>query len=98
MSLITLENLLALIFQAGGTFTVKNGKLVCSPRSLAEKYQDGIREHKRQILISLGHCPECAGELIREQRDFLMSGNLREHSYCPSPGHYDKWERGTFTT
>lgn len=86
------EKLLSLICQ-GGEIKVAGGQLLVSPPAIAQKYGEQIRKLKPKILLALGHCPKCATELITKIEPLpLLSETMRNHSYCPNAGHYDKWK------
>jgi hypothetical protein len=90
------ETLLSLIYQADGQVKVESGQLLIGPVTLAKKFSDQIRKLKPEILVSLGHCPICAGKLIVEmesrQRLSDEKGQRGVATYCPMRGHFDKWE------
>jgi len=92
------ENLLALIFQSGGQVMVEDNQLLVGPPSIAGRFGDQIRKLKPEILLSLGHCPVCAGSLTVEVRviesatENSMAGRTGRHVYCIAPRHLDKWE------
>ncbi len=85
------ENLLALIFQSGGQVMVKDGQLLVGPAQVARRFGDQIKRLKPEILIALGHCPICAGELVSKIEE-TSTGKTGRHAYCPTLGHEDKWE------
>lgn len=68
-----IENLLSLIFQAGGTIRHESGILLVSPRSIAVRFSDQIRAHKQDLIkmlkqteleqIRSGVCPACKDKL-----------------------------------
>jgi hypothetical protein len=84
------ENLLSLIFQSGGTVKVENGKLLVGPVSLAQKFGDQIRRLKPEILLALGHCPECGEKLVFEVTEDHY-GKTGSHAHCSNVGHFDQW-------
>jgi hypothetical protein len=91
------EKLLSLIYQ-GGQIKIEGGQLFVSPPEIARKLGDQIRKLKPEILIALGHCPNCARELVVKIEDIEpYSGKTGRHDYCPevaSQGysHYDDWK------
>lgn len=72
------ENLLALIFQAGGSIKHESGMLLVSPKSLALEFSEQIRTHKPEMVklfremelgeIKLGVCPVCKEKLDLQGR------------------------------
>jgi hypothetical protein len=92
------EKLLSLIFQSRGEVAVKDGQLWVAPVEIARKFGDQIRKLKPEILLTLGHCPVCAGELIVKIEDIeAYSGKTGQHSHCPQIasegyGHFDSWK------
>jgi len=89
------EKLLSLIFQSRGQVEVKDGQLWVAPVELARKFGDQIRRLKPEILLALGHCPNCAKELVVKVEE-ASSRNSGRHAYCPQIalegyGHYDSW-------
>ncbi len=90
-----IEKLLSLIFQSGGQVMVKDGQLLVGPAQVAQRFGDQIKRLKPEILIALGHCPICAGELVGKiEKDFW--GRDEHHLYCsgsqPYRHHYDSWK------
>lgn len=91
-----LNNLLALIFQDART-VVKDGRLMIPPE-IAKRFGDRIRKFKPEILLALGHCPECGGSLTVEvgmigpATENSTTGRTGMHSYCVAPRHFDRWE------
>lgn len=83
------ENLISNLL-IGGRIEIKDGKLLVSPRSTAEFFRKEITRLKPEILIYLSHCPICASGLVVKIEN--LREKTRRHSYCPTAGHYDKWE------
>jgi len=85
------EKLLSLIFQSGGQVMVKDGQLLVGPAQVAKKFGDQIKRLKPEIMIALGHCPICVGELIVKIEE-TSTGKIGRHLHCLTTGHEDKWE------
>ena len=94
-----LQNLLALLLQAGANLKVEDHKLLVNPPLIAKRFAPQIRELKPEILRALGYCPVCAAPLELKMIKKSFSGNPEKakwhrHSYCSeTAGHYDSWER-----
>lgn len=92
------EKLLSLFYQAGGQIKVENQQLFVSPPEIAKRFGEQIKKLKPEILLTLGHCPTCARELVVKIEDIeAYSGKTGRHSYCPNIalehyGHYDSWK------
>lgn len=57
------QNLLTLLFQAGGVVRVANGHLLVSPPELAEQCRAQITRLKGEILFAMDYCPVCVTPL-----------------------------------
>jgi hypothetical protein len=82
------DTLISLISKSG-QILVRDGQLFVSPPALAKQYGDQIRSLKPEIMIALGYCPICAGDLIIMIED--LQGKTKRHSYCKRPRHFDSW-------
>lgn len=91
-----IEKLLSLIYQAGGQVMAKDGHLFVTPPAIAQRFGEQIKKFKPEILLSLGHCPTCAGELIGEKvRRLDREGKrIREGVFihCQNRDHYEMWD------
>lgn len=84
------EKLLSNLFQAGAELRVEDGFLLVGPPDLAQRFGEEIRRLKAEILLALGHCPICAGELRAEIGE--LQGKSGRHINCSREvGHFDKW-------
>lgn len=84
------ENLISNLLH-GGRLEVQGGKLLVSPSSLANLYREEITRLKPEIMLRLGHCPICGRDLVIKIED--LREKPARHTYCPTAGHYDKWEK-----
>ena len=75
---------------------VKDGQLLVGPGKIARRFGDQIKRLKPEILLALGHCPICSGNLVVqvEGRERLSDGKREtgRHLFCMERGHEDNWE------